>query len=294
MLRIRSCWIFALAFVLGSLPPPATASTLASFSTACNGPPTTQQQSGPVSSNVSTLVSFGPGNTNLGRAQFGSRGITQTLSAPTLSSLATVQVTSPTGSSCSMGGFSGVRQLYATQPTDPDDARDVPYQLEIRLDGALEASKADGVGATALVQASLLDPDESPLRDLGEILIDAATGVSSLSGFDVSPGLVQDVSTGEEFLRLVDGSLFVQFLAPARTQFRARVSLTLGAFDLGGAGMITATARFLDGLRFEVVSLDPEVAIVPIPEPATGLLVTAGLLGTIAWRRRRERIHSRR
>jgi len=145
-----------------------------------------------------------------------------------------------------------------------------------------------GISKTALMSfsASTVDPDGVVLAVLGEATCDVS-GCSS-SDFALSEDSVD--TSGPGFLERTWPALStatIAFAVARNSTMTIRIDLDTA---LSAAGrFINASSDaviFLDGLSYDLVSLDPDTSVSPLPEPAMLSLLAAGV-GALAYLYRR-------
>jgi hypothetical protein len=241
---------------------------------------------------VSQSTTFGPGGVHSAET-FGFGGISTHTVTPfgyplALGAGSSIQLQpDPAATSCSVSSRASSRLTWQT--TDLlglPPAATSSVLLSIYFDGSIQQPLGPG-GALMSVGVSLIDLDGNPLAALGSM----DCGVLGCSSSEFSIAENSSDASGPGFRGRVIGVSTSTVIFPVLRSgdFSLRVDLvSSGTFSGIAASTAYIVVDFLHTLSYEIVSLDPDVTIVPvpIPEPAAVGLVGLGL-GILAWLRRR-------
>ena len=168
-----------------------------------------------------------------------------------------------------------------------------PIRFTTSSDTLLHVTEGSGVGtpqsAAFTFSADVVDADGVLISSLGDVNCDVNGCLSTSPVVLIDESSVDTSGQGYRERRW-SVSTFTYDFDVLRSSTWA-ISLKLISSVVASADFAvssTTYARLLDGLSYDLVSLDPSVSVVPLPEPAILSLLAAGA-GAVAYLYRRRR-----
>lgn len=203
--------------------------------------------------------------------------------------------TGPLAGNCNLDvGVISTQQYSVRNLSDPTATSaeiDIVYQIE----GSFQSSTGDFSFSDAFFGIDLyraIDPG-NPLNGPREALGNARCGTGTVAAIecsnfvlDLSDIQTQFLSDGFGFTGSVSGRFTIPILGGPPLVLGVTTASGV-SLDEGADPVFEISTDFGDTFSWQVSAVDPNVEIVPVPEPGTGALLGASLVGLAGARRRR-------